>query len=317
MFNKSSYRTLISLALLILSGFFSAQAFEAGDYFGDATLNYYSADIGFCFRITVEDDNLQIVDNLCFGNVANLAEKNDINSELLEVSGTNFSHFLAANKKWQYRFYESKQDADWTLVILNSGTLTFTRLGPADKVIPTNATLTCAVNGQPDSPIDIVDGRTLAVSAGQTWNISYRHTVRSTTEKSVTYAFAPGWNLLSLPIVVYPDSRRENDNWDELLALRPLTLAGKTFVRSDDLRCGEAFWVFYKGQLSDSEDKLTIAGFEPLTSEWPKHTTNGWNFLGTVNQTATDIFSWNNSAERYQAATLTEAAAEEEGYWSR
>ena len=316
---KSPFR--IVLLALLLGGFCAVQAFDAEDYFGDPTLNLYSDDIGFCFRITItvrdENDKSVTVDTLFFGNVADRAEKYnpDINSELLEVQGTNFSYFWEApNAKWMSCFYESEQNADWTLLIKNSGTLTVTRLGPADKVIPANAALNITAASQTGTTYAIVDNLSFAVLAGQTWNISYIHKVRSDIPKSVTYTFTPGWNLLSLPIVIYDKQPGENIGWDALLALRPLAFSGKTFVRCDDIGCGEAFWVFYKGQLADDDNKLTIAGFEPLPSEWPVPITTGWNFLGP-RQGATNIFGWNNAGRSYQP--IAEATDTTKGFWSR
>jgi len=133
----------------------------------------------------------------------------------------------------------------------------------------------------------------------------------------VTYNFTPGWNLLSLPIVVYDKQLGATPSWDALLALRPMTLSGKTFVNSDDIGCGEAFWVFYsEGQLP--EDQLTVSGFEPLPSEWPAPTP-GWNFRGTKgeedNNVYNNIYTWNNEAGLYKPDDATPGS--ELGFWSR
>ncbi|NLF92874.1 MAG: hypothetical protein GX564_03215, partial [Oligosphaeraceae bacterium] len=290
-----------------------AEQFTAEGSFDDPTLDGYSADIGFCFGITISDENDHIVDTLFFGNVAGRAEKTDINIELHEDPWTDFSYFLdAPDDKWICCFYESAQNADWTLVINNSGTLTLTRLGPTDKVIPDNA-LSITAADQPGTTHAIADGLSFAVQAGQTWYISYIHTV----PKSVTYTFAPGWNLLSLPIVVYDKQPGGTPSWDALLALHPMTLSGNTFVHSDDIACGEAFWVFYtEGQLPDNQ--LIVSGFEPLRSEWPAPTP-GWNFRGTKgeedNNVYNNIYTWNNEAGLYKPDDATPGS--ELGFWSR
>ena len=270
------------------------------------------APINLCFKISSQTDTVSM--ELLFGTCANAHA--EVNTFLPPgtVGGGNpvDFYFLHQAKAWDVFFTENQQPSEWTLVLNTPCILDFTLLGGTE---PVTGALEFFFGENKREDIGV--GSSFELAAGEYIIKFTPPPEKSEEEAEVTYTFQPGWNLLHLPIVVYEDARRTDDNWDELndrndlISLPRMTLVGKTYVNGGEIRCGEAFWVFYQtGTFTDN--KLTVLGYEPLATEWSERTA-GWNFQGEQSDnTASIIYQW--SDKKYQPIQAS-ALSPEQGYW--
>jgi len=305
--NKTAIFSFIFL--MMICGLAWTEPTEMEDYFEDLQAIPEIQPIDFCVKINSPTTGVSI--ELLFGtcaDVSNVYVRTDLPPGT--VDGTNPVDFyiLHAAKAWDVFFTENRKKTDWTLVIRTDCILHFTLLGGA---LPGAGGSLKLYQGE-NELLNIFDGaESNQLAAGQ-YTIKYVPAPeKSTVEAEVTYTFQPGWNLLHLPIIVYEDTPREDDNWEELNALPRMTLSGRTYVKGGDIHCGEAFWVFYKD--GDVEgNTLRVLGYEPLATDWPvRH--SGWNFTGekkNTDEVPANTYGW--AADRYQ---VPEEIDSSKGYW--
>ncbi len=263
--------------------------------------------IDVCFKIKSPTPGVSM--ELLFGTCAS-GGISEANTSLPPgtVDGSNPVDFyiLHSSQAWNVFFTANRQAAEWVLVVRTPCVLNFTLLGGA---APGEGGYLKLFNGV-NELLNIVGGANSGALATGQYTIKYVPAPeKSTVFADVTFTFQPGWNLLHLPIVVYSDQRREGDNWDTLKNLS-MTLSGKTYVKGGDIRCGEAFWVFYKdGDVGGNT--LKVLGYVPLAKDWPARFP-GWNFTGektNTNAVADNTYEW---AGRYQIPSTIDA---KKGYW--
>jgi len=275
---------------------------ELGEQFGTKINISAHQPIDFCFLIS----RLNTHEELLFG-TCKISSADDVQWDLLPF-GTPADdpdnipvdlYFFQDPKAYNVFFTENGYEAEWNLFVKTECTLKFTLLGGA---VPGEGGSLELFNDDVEL-FDIVDNAVRTLVAGQ-YTIKYVPAPDKPAE--VEYTFRPGWNLLHFPIVV----KGENTEWETLNRLPRLTLSGRTYVQGGEIRCGEAFWVFYKdGDITDNT--LTVSGYEP--TYWPVPQ-SGWNFTGVKDDDATataDAYEWADG--QYQTPkTLLDSS---KGYW--
>lgn len=261
----------------------------------------------FCFKINSPTTNVSM--ELLFGTCA-IGGISEANTFLPPgtVDGSNPVDFyiLHSSQAWNVFFTENHPQAEWILVIRTPCILNFTRKCGA---VPDEGGSLKLFNGE-NELLNIVNGsQTGALAVGE-YAIRYVPAPdKSTVPDDVTFTFQPGWNLLHFPMVIY--EKETNVGWAALNALPRMTLSGRTYVKGGDIRCGEAFWVFYDGEFKGNipKDTLTVEGFVPLATDWVERPSTGdWDFANT-NDASAKIYEW---AGRYKIPTSLDSS---KGYW--
>lgn len=301
--------TIFSFIFLMICGLVWAEPTEMEDYFEDLQAIPEIQPINFCVKISSPTTGVSM--ELLFGtcaDVSNVYVRTDLPPGTVDGSNPVDFYILHAAKGWDVFFTENRMEAEWIIVVRIPCILYFTLLGGA---VPGEGGSLKLFDGE-NELVNIVDGvASNQLPAGQ-YTIKYVPAPEiSTVEAEVTYTLQPGWNLLHLPIIVYSDQRRDGDNWDTLLNLPRMTLSGRTYVKGGDIRCGEAFWVFYKD--GDVEgNTLKVLGYEPLATDWPvRH--SGWNFTGekkNTDEVPANTYGW--AVGRYQVPDVLDSS---KGYW--
>ncbi len=236
-----------------------------------------------------------------------------------DPSGGGFDYYFTESdtgKKMYVLFSKDEEETNWHLFVVNKCTLRFTLLGGE---VPEYGSLKLFDDEKQallDLDIDETGQSKELKDAAGNYIITYVPTPkRSYKESFVEYKFVEGWNLLHFPIVVYENDPRKDDNWEALNSLPRQTLSGRTYIRGGDIRCGEAFWVFYeKGKFTN--DTLTVLGYEPVEKDWPDPMLkSSWNFTGVRNNTerlSNNTYEW---AESYKEVSDSAVADPRKGYW--
>jgi hypothetical protein len=274
-----------------------------GDFDGWISANHQPID--FSFLVSSENTPVELLFGTC-------NDSSEVNLPLQIGTPTDPDeipfdlYFFQDPNAYNIFFTENGHDAEWNLFVKTGCTLKFTLL---DGDVPGEGGSLELLNDK-DEPSAIFRNAVITLVAGQ-YTIKYVPAPEKSDEPAeVEYTFHPGWNLLHFPIVVY--DKEENSGWKSLNGLPRMTLSGRTYVKGGDIRCGEAFWVFYDG--SDSYS-LTVLGYEPLPGDWPVPQ-NGWNFTGgkadIKNPTA--IYEW-NATYQHTTITLDPDDPDNRGYW--
>lgn len=306
MINKTS--SLCIVLFILICGLARTQT-QLDGYYADLSQKEKVKPIDFCFKINSPTPDVSM--EILFGTCAS-GGISEANTTLPPgtVGGSNPVDFfvLHSSQAWNVFFTENRQQAEWIIVVNTPCTLNFFLLG---GVAPGEGGSLEFFQGETKRGDIVAAGSSFTIIVPGQYTIKYIPAPeKSTVTADVTFTFQPGWNLLHLPIVLYSDQRRENgnDNWDALLNLRPMTLSGRTYVKGGEIRCGEAFWVFYKnGYIAGNT--LIVKGYIPLARDWPARRT-GWNFTNTE-QVSANIYEW---AGRYQSPATIDS---KKGYWIR
>ena len=145
--------------------------------------------------------------------------------------------------------------------------------------------------------------------------------VPASTTVDINIALKAGWNMVSVPLTLDPESDSPADVFPGAVAVYTWNAVGKSYEVPDTIMPECGYWVAVT-----TDKTITVTG-TPVT-EWDSSLTTGWNMVGSVCGDPVDvndlddgstgaiirnaIYCWNPEGKSYGSATAIEEGM---GYW--